>query len=272
MDANELLKTWPGWASANAERVFESPAWRLETHFADEPARLTRLAALEGPLVTLEVAVDGTDQVLAFAPSPVFPDLWLLRDRLSGLPSEVLLALVEKECGPFFQFIEDFLKKSFAVRGVSTVPSEGQTAFVLATSAGEISFSIGLTSELVQRLGVLANLDSSHESVRSLTREARIRHATLELSDEELAALGVGDFLLLESGLSSEWTIDVPDDATVQVLSPEAGQLTFAQLADGDLPPVPETAAYSLVRRGTAFATAELSKVGLAPALKILTI
>lgn len=269
MDARELLKTWPGWANANAARVFASPAWRKAVKFGEETGSLVRAESVPGAAISLSVALDDVPHVLTFAPCPLFPELDLLKDRFAALPSEIILALVEKECGTFFQFLEETLHCSFAVRGISGEKGAG-IAFKLETDATSLFFSLAPASGLELRFGTLDCLDCAHETIRTLAREAFVRHAVLTLSDEEAAQLKAGDYLLLENGLAPEWIVDVPMDETVQVLSPESGSLTFAQLADDDLPAVPETATYTLKRRGKVLGIAELAKVGQSPAFKLV--
>ena len=264
-DANELLRRWPGWSKANAERVLASPAWRLETRFGGSPARLVRVAALDDAAsVVLDVRLDDDPHVMAVEPTPTFPDLELLRGRLASLPKEVLLALVEKECGLLFQFVEELAKRRLSVAGISGGPAP-RTAFSVSGEAGEAKFAFDLTSEMEQRLGILANLDVGHPSVRGLTREAVACHGEWTMSDEEVASLSAGDVLVPEDGFAPRWLVDEPkEDEMARAVSGEKGVLTFAQIADDALPPMPEPAALSLVRRGRPLAALSPVRLGLA--------
>lgn len=263
-DANELLRRWPGWSKANAGRVLASPAWRLETRFGGSPARLVRAAALDdAATVVLDVRLDDEPHLLAVEPTPLFPDLELLRGRLASLPGEVLLALVEKECGRLFLFVEELAKRRLSVAGLSDAPPP-RTSFSVSGEAGEARFAFDLTSEMEQRLGILANLDVGHPSIRELTREAAACHGEWAMTDEEAAALSAGDVLVPGDGFKPQWILDVPEDDAARAVSGEKGVLTFAQIADGALPPVPESAALSLVRRGRPVATLAPVRLGLA--------
>ena len=262
MDANELLRDWPGWSKANAERVLASPAWRLETRFGERPARLVRVASLDAAAtVVLDVRLDDEPRLLAIEPTPLFPDLSLLKARLSALPKEVLLALVEKECGLLFQFVEDVAKRRLTVAGLSGAAAP-QTAFAVSGEAGEARFALDLTSEMAQRLGILANLDVTHPSIRGLTRESAACHGAWTLSDGEAAALSVGDCLVPEAGFASQWLVEEPADDLARAVSDEKGILTFAQLADDALPSVPPPTRLALVRRGRPIATLEPVRLG----------
>ena len=272
MDANELLREWPLWSKANAARVLSSPAWRLETRFGEKPARLVRVAALdETATVVLDVRLDDEPHRLAIEPTPLFPDLTLLKDRLAALPKEVLLALVEKECGPLFQFVEDIAKRRLSIAGLSDEPAP-QTSFVVAGEAGEARFALDLTSEMEQRLGILANLDVTHPAIRELTREAVACHGAWTMTDDELAALAVGDCLVPTADFAPQWLVDEPTDDLVRAVSDEKGTLSFAQLADDALPPVPPPTALTLTRRSHPLATLEPARLGEASAFRVVSL
>ena len=271
MDANELLKEWPGWAKANAARVLDSPAWRLETRFGGRPARLTRCAGLSVPPIVLDVRLDDEPHVLALEITPLFPDLTLLKDRLSALPKEVLLALVEKECGVAFQFVEEVARRQLSIVGLSEKPVP-DTAFAVSGAAGEARLAIDLTPEMGQRLGALANLDVAHPSIRALTREAFACLAEWTLADAELSALSVGDCLVPDEGFAPHWLLDLPCDDHVRAIADAKGALTFAQLADDALPPVPPPTALTLWHRGKPLATLEPVRLGAASAFRVATV
>jgi len=269
MDAMELLRSWPDVSKANASRILHSPAWRMMTRFGGEPASLTRRETSGDCSLVLDVRFDEKPATLALRPSPLFADLWLLKDRFADLPREVLLALVEKECGEVFQFLEDVFRCSLSVVGVSDRAAEG-TTFALSREGDGFEFALELTPSMELQLGHLENLDVSHEVVRSLTREAFVRHAVVPLPAEEAASLAPGDFLVLPDGVASAWTLELPADDSAQVVSAERGVLTFAQLADDDLPPVPEPANLEVVRRGKTLARVELAQVGEAAAVRVV--
>lgn len=268
MDANELLKGWPGWAKANAARVLASPAWRIKTRYDGKEAVLTRAAEMPSPAISLLVRLNEVSKVVSFAPSPLFPDLWLLRERLEQLPSEVLLALVEKECGSLFQFFEDISRQSLSIEGVSERPATDM-AFKLTTEGGEVCYTLVLSRESEMMAGQLSNLDVNHESIRSLTREVRGCHAALEMTDEEAAALQVGDCLVLPEPSESGWLLEMPDDRLARVVTPEPRTVTFAELADDALGSVPSADKVEIVRNGQVIATGAFAKLGEATVVRI---
>lgn len=278
MDAQLLLKTWPGWANANASRVLASPAWRFTAKFGGKSAVLTRdadSATLTGdgatlPRISLAITQDGAPGVVTFEPSSLFPDLFALKDHLGDLPREVLLALVEKECGQLFQFFEDVGRQSFSVAGLSDAPSKGM-GFVLTTEDGTVRFAIDVPSSVELFFGEISNLDAGHASIRELTRAVTARYAALELSDVDADALKAGDCLVLPEKGSATWGLEIPMDALAHVVAPEERTVTFAEIADDALGPVPEPTAVKIVRRGSELATGEIAKLGTATVVRVLT-
>ena len=270
MDANELLREWPEWSKANAARVLASSAWRLETQFGGKDARLVRVDALAADAtVALDIRLDEEPHVLAIEPTPLFPDLTLLKGRFADLPKEVLLALVEKEGGVLFQFVEEISHHRLAIVGLSASPVP-ETAFVLSGEGGEARFALDLSAEMEQRLGVLANLDVTHPSIRNLTREAIACHGEWTLNEAELAALSVGDCLVPDEGFEPRWLLEVPADERAYALVEEKGSLSFAQLADDALPSVPPSKTLMLCRGGSVLATLEPSCLGLARTFRVV--
>jgi len=269
MDAKELLKTWPEWVKANAARVLASPAWRLDVRYDGQPAVLRRLSGeVVSPAISLVVRFDDVPRLVTFAPSPLFPDLWTLRDRLSALPGEVLLALVEKECGALFQLFEDVSRRTFSIQGLSDGPAPG-AAFALTAEGGEITCAVELSSEMEQVLGQLSNLDVTHESIRSLTREVSATCAVLEMSDAEIRALGPGDCLAVPPDAAATWELDVPADGAVRLVASETRVATFGEIADGTLGPVPEPGKVDVVVGGRILATGTFARLGEARIVRI---
>ena len=275
MDALELLKKWPSWEKANAATVLASPAWRMLVAFDGRNATLKMADAPEPrDTVELDVSFDGEPHVLGLCDSEEFPNLHMLWGKRGALPAEIVLALVEKECGPLLQLLEDVFKKQLSVGGLKS--AEGSKAvkrerfFVLNGEGGaEIGFSLDLSPAMEIALGRLDNLDPSHESIRSLSRPADAEFAAIALSGEDFASMGVGDFLLLPEDASPKWTAENPVDGLVRVFGAGRGSLSFAEMADDALPPVPECSEFRLVRFGEEFATAVRSKVGDSAAVKI---
>ncbi len=265
---------WPTWAKANAETVLASPAWRMPVSYDGRDALLLPGGADEpaGGELLLDVAFDDESCTLGLGDAELFPDLHLLWAKREALDQNLLLALAEKECGELFQTLEDALRRQFSVKGFAppSVLAGKARRFRLAADGAEIPFSLTLTPALTLEFGRLANLDPAHETIRALERSAWPDYGTLLLTDDELAAARPGDFLLLpEHPAAAEWRILPPADEAIHLRGAEDAMVTFAQLADGKLPPAPAMAAVKLVRGARTLAEVEPAAVGLARALRV---
>lgn len=273
MNALDLLRDWPGWKQAGAGKVLASPAWRLDVIFADRKGsmRIVPNEDLADDRLTLKVDLEGEEHRLGISDSAVFADLhriWKLRDRL---PYEVLMAVVEKECGPLLQMLEDVLRRQLSVKGLDETASDVPfRAFrVTFPEGGEdaFSFSLDLSPAMEIDLGRIENLDVTDESIRGMSRPAEASYAEFDLPDADLAD---GDLLLRTEEFGPQWLTDVPRDGHVRVLADKTLELTFAELADG-APPVPPSPTYRLVRDGELLANATSAQIGSHPAFRIIS-
>lgn len=271
MDAFELLKGWPGWANANAEKVLSSPAWRMNAEFDGIPATVVRAAEPLADALWVEIALDDEPHALGLGAATDFHDLDRLWARRADLPREVLLALVERECGKVFQTVENVFRRRLEVRGIAAA-GDGATAFEIRTEVGVHAFALDLTPSLLQTLGQLRNLDTDHPSVRAMSRPAEVEYAAPTLAEEEVAALAPGDCLVIEDA-AAVWRVagDAAPDA-IRIVDAAAGELTFEQLVEGSRPPLPEAAAPVLVRGAAALAELEFCRVGVARAARVRSV
>lgn len=271
MNARELLEGWPSFADRDARELLASPAWRMFVDIGDGEGVLTRTEIAADELL-LKITLDERPCVLGLADSAAFPDLHLLWARRGELPDVVVLALVEKEAGRVLEAVERLVRKELRLVGVASEGEKAQrTAFRLEGAGAVFGFSLVLSPEIEGRLGVRANLDPDHETVRSLARAARVCYAAVEVPEGDLASVAPGDLLLADTG-SPRWITDLPADEALYVCSSDETSLTFARLADDDLPPLPAPGALTLFRRGRPFAAAEMSSVGDAAAVRVVTL
>ena len=169
-----------------------------------------RLGAEEGHLVSdgallpadpLRLAVRFADDpaTLALADSPLFPELHALWSARAGVPEPVLLALVEKECGPLFQLLENAAGRQLAVDGLAGGEAVDGKPFSLrrATGEGLCSFALSLPPAVLESFGALRNVDVSHPSVRDAVFPAVVQLAAPTLSSADLESVAPGDHLLL---------------------------------------------------------------------------
>jgi len=271
MDAIELLRKWPSWEKANAATVLASPAWRMPVRFAGRDATL-RMGDAPAVLdaIPLGVSFDGEEHVLGIFDSEMFHDLHLLWDKRGALPDEIVLALVEKECGTLLQLLEDTVRKQLSVEGLKTdgAPFAGKM-FVLDVDGRSLTFSLDVSPAMEIEFGKLEYLDPAHDSIRSLTRPAEAEYSVVPLTEDEFGSLAVGDFVIPPEDSVPRWTVEKPLDGQLHLYGAEGGTLSFAEMADDALPPVPECDSFCLVRFGRKCAVGTRSRVGDRMAVKV---
>lgn len=264
MDGYALLQDWPSFEKVNAETVFASPAWRLETVCGDAPAVLTKAEAPASDLLWVSVTLEDEAHVLGIGDSEAYADLHLLWARRGGLPKELLLALVERECGDLFQVLEKVFRRRFQIKGLADgAPAGGGVDFRLTADGKAYAFALDLSPLLVMELGKLKYLDPGHEEIRGLCRPAWAEHGAVELLESECAALAAGDCVVLPEGAEAVWRVTTPEDDLVHVRSEEAGEVMFAQMADDDWPALPEPRRVVLLKGGRTVARGSLATLGL---------
>ena len=270
MDALELLKSWPDWSRAGAEAILASPAWRLPVRYGTEQGVMT-VGGTCADAILLDITLDGEPNLLALADSPLYPDLHLLWSKRADLPREVLLALVEKECGGVLAMLENLVRRQLGVKGLAESACPSDRVFTVSVGAGACSFGLDLPLPVLQEIARLENLDVRHESIRTLTRPASVDYTALMLTDEERASVAPGVFLLLPENFpaTQTWTVDPPAEGSVRLVSRATTEISFAAFADDRLPPVPPPEDLALVI-GSVRLPCELTRVGDARAIRII--
>jgi hypothetical protein len=227
----------------------------MPCQWGDEKCVLRRSAAKPRDVIGLAITLDDDAHFLGLGNRESFPDLHDLWARKAELPSALVLALVEKECGDLLQLIENAVRRQVRVTGLDD-PEKRAAALafeVVSVADGGIksTFVLDARPSTVRTFGQLRFLDAGHESVRSMERPVRAVYATFDLSDEDVSGLAAGDCLMLpelESGVSGEWLCDIPDDGRIRVVSRVETPISFASFADGALPPLPAPSALELCR------------------------
>ena len=237
MDGLELLRNWPSWQHLNAARVLASPAWRLNASYGGWRAtvKLVPPPAVVDAL-WLDVRFDDEPHRLGILDCEGFFDLHRLWSRRNELPPEVLLALVEKECGTVLQLVEDAFRRQLTIVGLSDcAAAEDVSSFdvdVPGRELGSLGFLLDLSKSMEIDLGRFENVDVAHETIRTMTRPVEIVCAHLDLMPDDLRGLAVGDCLLLPEAAAPTWQLEEPAAASVRILAEEPGEVTFAALAD----------------------------------------
>ena len=276
MDALELLKEWPGWANANAERVLASPAWCMAVDYDGVAAEVTGTSDGTSDLLWLDVAFDDERHQLGVADSEAMPELHLVWEKRRSLPTEILLALAERECGALFQMLENASGKMFALKGVSDV-AEPESAKVRAFAVRERgtgdalgAFALDMTPALTLAFGQLRHLDTNHASIREMTIDAVAEYVRFEIPEDEVGRLAAGDFLLCGDFPAAKWRYGSKPAPGLRAIDARPGQLTFGQIADGDFPPMPEPGPLHVVRNGTLLAEGVFDRVAETVAVRIV--
>lgn len=274
MDARELLKDWPCEQLASAAGIFQSSAWRLSVVYDGAPSLLQKDA--EGPtdVLPLMLTFDGEASVLGIADSSSYPDLHLLWARRNELPPEVLLALVEKECGALFQMLEDATKKLVAVKGLdgAEVHPDDRAFLLTCPDGSSLGFTLSISPSILERFGRLDNLDETNEEIRSLMRPVWAQYAQLEFSEAECERLSAGDCLVLPDDQPATWLTELPQDEGLRVCTREQGTVTFAQMADDDLPPIPPPCEVTVYRGAREVATGRFETLGLQQVVRLIQV
>ncbi len=240
MNTLDLLSYFPPVCDWSPEQILASPAWAMPCRLGSEEGRLVSDGALL-PADPLCLAVRFADDsaTLALTDTPLFPELHALWPSRADVPGPILLALVEKECGPLLQLLENAAGRQLSIDGLADPASGGAgdspdrlVPFSLLRASGEALFSFALTlpPSLVEAFGALRNLDTAHPSIRELSLPAVVQLAEPTLSSADLDSLAPGDHLLLpEVQPSPGGSGDSPDG---QALScPTATLLIDSRLA-----------------------------------------
>jgi len=274
MNAFELLQKWPSWEKASAETIFASPAWAMPVRWGNIPCIMRRAEVNFRDVLGISIRLDDEDNFIGIGGNASFKDLHTLWEVKSNLPDALKLALVERECWPLFQIIENAARRQLNVLDVAkTEARKGSTGFEIVSEEGKpmATFDLKVTPEIVRAFGMLKCLDLNHSVIRSMTRSGRAVYASFRLTDEEKAGLAPGDFLMMpEIGtIAPKWQFDQPKETLQQICAPEETEISFAQFADDALPEVPLPTELVLMENGTAIARGRLSKLAESPAFAI---
>ena len=200
---------------SSPDAIFDSPAFAMPCRLGETQTTLRHASVEPSDTLALKILFGEEPHTLAIARSPAFSELDKLWDVRAEVPSLVLLALVEKKCGALFQMLENAVRKQLRlveVENVSRGGTEGAEAqsaanvanWELAIGTGDtgdtgdiLRFSLTRSQTIVSALGVLRNLDLSHESIRLQTLPAEIECAAFQLPEADIASLAPGDAVLL---------------------------------------------------------------------------
>ena len=283
MKQSEILALLPECAKATSEAILASPAWTMPCRLGDVQCTM-RLDA-ERPADTLDLLIrfESEEHVLSLADSETFPQLHAVWQSRADVPEPVLLALVEKDCGPLLQLLENAAHRQLSVQGLAKEPAGDDSLAARLVSEGRTIavFKLTPSASLTSALGVLRFIDSSNPAVRESVLSAEVEYASFALPAADLVALSSGDSLLLpevgsvdprvivdgrfavtDAGVST-WT----DDGMLRVVRSEPISVSVGELmdaADGGRTAEPQPSPESplrLVRQGKTLATGRFGKL-----------
>ncbi len=282
----EILCARPRGVDATPAAILASSAFAMPCRLGDEPAALRLNAAIPSDTLALSVSFGDEPHVLALARSPRFAELDSVWDVRADVPDVLLLALVERDCGPLFQLLENAVRRQMRLVGLADGADETALSFRVAG----VAFTLSRSASVVDALGTPRNLDPADAALRAVALSAEPEYAAFALSDADMAGLAPGDAVLLPEigACTPRLVVDgrFVADATgvvpyreaadgdvrppVRVRAAQPSTLTLGELFDAaegalasDLLAAPaEAAALRLVRNGRTLATGTLGRVG----------
>ena len=277
MKSLEILSALPKWGKASPGQIVDSPAFSLACRLGEKQETL-RLGAVEvGDTIDLAVAFGDETHTLRLSRSQSFGELDKVWDSRADVPEPVLLALVEKDCGEFFQMLENAVRRQLRLVGLA---KEGAADATLFAQVAGISFALTRSDAVVSAFGSLRNLDLSHPMFGEETLPAETEYAAFALSAANLSSLAVGDALLLpEIGsvpprlvVDGRFAVDekgvapFSDDGRCRVFAAEPCVVALSELFDAsENPRSAEGGAPSqlrLVQNGKTLVNGRLDKIG----------
>lgn len=286
----EILSALPAFASMEPDSILGSPAFSMRCRLGEVVAAV-RPAAIEPAsedLLQLSVTFGDEPHALGIARSPRFPELDKIWDSRADVPAPIVLALVERECGPILQMLENAVRKQLRLVGIGGEAQGDQLALCVADpSASEDGnvFTLTRSETVVSAFGVLRNLDLAHESIRSLALPCECEYAAVAMVEADFATLEPGDAILMPELAESSPTLVVDGrftidgngvspchgDALAHVREAATREITLGEVFDateGNLPKVEGLKAEAgnpplrLVLDGKTVASGRLDRVG----------
>ena len=290
----EILSALPDWSGATPGQLLASPAWTLPCRLGDRPCGLRLDAPRPAETLDIRIRLENEEHVLGLVDTSSLPELHAVWNARAEMPEPILLALVEKDCGPLLQLVENATRRQLKVLGLAGTPTEGDVlcARVFDESGGILAFTLTPSAALAETLGQLRFIDPSHPDVRERVLQAEVVYASFALGAADLSALTAGDSLLLpevgtlapklivdgrfliSEGAVSAWQADGLLRVAARETVPVALGALFdaaAGNAEALARPAPvENAPLRLVGSdGAAIATGRLGRVGAQPAFCI---
>lgn len=281
----EILVAIPKWATATPDQILDSPAFAMPCRLGEESVSLRLGAVQPGDTLDLAILFGDEPHSLRLARSPRFPELDKVWDSRADVPEPILLALVEKECGPLLQLLENAVRRQLRLVGLAANPDPD--ARMVFAQVNDVVFSLTRSETVTAAFGILRHLDFASPELRSETFTAETEYAAFALAAADLASLSVGDALLVpeigsvpprlvvdgrfavdESGVSP-----FADDGRCRVVAAEMRTVSLGELFDAaENPRRVEGEApgqLRLMQSGKKIANGRLERLGEQPAFVV---
>ena len=195
----EIITSLSSWAEAKPETVLDSPAFAMPCQLGGNSSVLRRASVnpAESAMLALSVTFGDEPHRLCLSRSPAFSELDKIWDSREEVPETLLLALVERECGPLFQFLENAVRKQLRLIGIAGKDDDACREGAIPFQVDDVVFSITGSTTVISALGIVRNLDLTHDSVRNQMLPAEIEYASFVLPETDIASLTPGDAILL---------------------------------------------------------------------------
>ena len=272
----ELLSKLEAFAGLDPQAILSHPAWSVPVQWNGASAVLRADAVTPAETLNLSVRFGNDASILGLVPSEAFPEISRLFPVRNEVPQPILLAIVEKEAGPFLQMLENAMRRELSVQGLAEAPAEGARAFRVVAEGGAdaAAFTLTLPDALLRDLGDLRYLDSTHPSIAETKVSMEVVYAVFDLSAEEEAGLAPGDYLLLpEMSAEKPGRVCMPGAVPIdrlRVIAAERADIPFAAALDDDLRcEAVGTDDLLLVKGDRRIASGRLSRLGVQPAFAV---
>ncbi len=239
----EILSALPAWSGATPDAIVDSPAFALPCRLGEDTTLLRLGATRPADPLRLSILLEDEPHVLGIARSPEFKELDAIWDSRSDVPEAIVLALAERELGAVFQLVENAVRRQLKLVGISDAPAEESD---LCAQVEDVVFTLTRTKTVVSAIGLLRNVDVSHEAVRSASLKCEAEYAAFALGAADLASLAPGDYLLLPEigtlrprlvvgelfALDESGVAQYAADDLVKVRDAEARDITLGEVLD----------------------------------------
>ena len=285
MKPHEILSMLPQWADAAPEALLDSPAWAMPCRLGEDSTALRMADVRPCDTLNLAVLLDGERHVLSIADSPRFTDIHALWPSRADVPEPILLALVEKECGPLLQLVENAVRRQLKIEGLAS--ESGPDARTVFAQVNDVVFGLTRSPAVETAFGQLRFIDCAHQAVRDTVLPCETEIAAFTLPAADLASLDVGDALLLPEvgtvpprlvvdgrfAVDENGVLPFKDDGRLRVVDAEARTMSLGELFDRAQNPAAEKSAapaqLRLVASGRTAAQGRLEKLASHPAFVV---